>query len=246
MSITVTSSSLDTTYTEQSAVAFTAGVLSSISACVSEVEAKLKRGTLSTTTVPTLAQVQNWLSRKKQELSETRRFTWKRRYAYASTSAGTYRYSLPPDFNGGWCTVTDTTNGRAVTLWEPVRFEKAYPSISTDSTDDIFIGTIKDRELWLSPPPDGTYTLELQYDRSGDDATPTDVSWLPEMERYRICDGALAEAFSSLHMWQQSAYYEGKWNQGIRQAMRADGKKRWHGMNFQAISVFQTNNYKVN
>ena len=246
MSITGAGSNLDTAYTEQTTVAFTAGKLGTITNCTSEVESKLKRGTLSTTSVPTLADVQRWITRKKQELSEIKNFTWRRRYAYADTVAGQYRYALPPDFAGGWCTLTDTTNGRAVTLWEPVKFEKRFASLSTDTSSDDFIGTIKDRELWLSPPPQAVYRLELQYDRSGDDETTNDVSWLPEVERFRICDGAVAEAFASLHMWNEARYYEGKWNQGIANAIRADGKKKWNGMNFQAQSIFQTTNYRVN
>lgn len=246
MSITDASTNLDTAYTEQSTVAFTAGKLSSISLCVAEVESKLKRGTLSTSTVPTLADVQRWLSRRKQELAEVKSFTWRRRFAYADTVSGQYRYSLPPDFQGGWCTLVDTTNGNAITLIEPVRFEKKNPSLSTDSSSSDYIGTIKDRELWLSPAPESIYRLELQYDRSGDDVTENDISWLPEIERFRICDGAIAEAFASLHMWNEARYYEGRWNQGIVAAIRADGKKRWHGMNYQGMSIFQTSNYRIN
>jgi hypothetical protein len=78
----------DSFATHADTVTFNAGNLSTISDCVSEVESKLKRGTLSTTTTPTLAQVQGWLSRKKQELAEVKNFQWKRKYAYADTTAG--------------------------------------------------------------------------------------------------------------------------------------------------------------
>jgi hypothetical protein len=53
MSITDDSTGLSTTYTEQTVVAFTAGTLANVAACITEVEAKLKRGTLSASTNPT-------------------------------------------------------------------------------------------------------------------------------------------------------------------------------------------------
>ena len=97
MTITDSSTSLDTAYTEQSIVAFTTGVLSDVDACVSEVEARLQRGTLGTSTVPTTTQVKNWLTRAKLELAEVRGFTWRRKYATATTVAGTYRYAMPQE-----------------------------------------------------------------------------------------------------------------------------------------------------
>ena len=81
MSITDATTSLGTTWTEQSVVAFNAGTLATISSCVTEVESKLRRGTLSSTSSPTLSQVQTWLKRAKQELAETKGYTWRRRYA---------------------------------------------------------------------------------------------------------------------------------------------------------------------
>ena len=96
MGITDSSTNLDLGWTEQTVVAFTTGVLSDIDACVDEVSTKLRRGTLGASSTPTETQVKNWLKRYKMELAEIKRFTFNRKFATASTTAGTYRYALPP------------------------------------------------------------------------------------------------------------------------------------------------------
>ena len=66
---------LTTTWTEQSVVDFTAGTISTITDCVTEVQSKLKRGTLGASTVPSTTDVQRWLIRAKEELAEIKNFT---------------------------------------------------------------------------------------------------------------------------------------------------------------------------
>jgi len=239
MSITDTSTALDTAYTEQSEVAFTAGVLSTIATCVTEVESKLRRGTLSATTTPTDTEVKNWLKRGKQELAENRGYTWRRKYAYCSTAAGTYRYSLPPDFGGGYVSLRDTTNDRGIKLWDRHYFDTKWPDPSYESNHEPAAACIKNMELWLAQPADGAYQLEIEYDRSGAETTTDDMDWLPEIERWRVCDFALAEAFESLHDWNVANRFAAKWNAAVRKSEKADGKRRWRGIDFQMKSVFQ-------
>lgn len=239
MSITDDSTGLDLTYTEKPVVAFTAGTLAGVAECVSEVESKLQRGTLGASTTPTLTQIQNWLVRAKQELAEVKGFTWKRRYASASTTADTYRYALPPDYNGGYTTIKDTTNDKTIKIWQQHWFDAKYPDPSALTSSDSFLATIKNMELWLAPPPNGAYALEIEYERSGDDNTPTDFSWLPELSRWLCCDRAIAEAFESLHDWNRANLFMKKWSFGLGKAIRADGKRRWASMGYQAISMFQ-------
>jgi hypothetical protein len=239
MGITDATTSLTATWTEQATVTFNSGTLSSITDCVTEVESKLQRGTLSASSSPTSTQVQQWLIRAKQELAETKGYTWKRRYASVSTVAGTYKYALPPDFNGGRVALKDTTNDRYITLWDAFYFDAKFPDPSEEDNDEPTVGCVKNFELWLAAPPNGVYTLELEYDRSGADNTTTDFSWLPEIERFRCCDYAIAESFESLHMFNIADRYMQKWNMGIGKARRADGKRRWKSMNFQAISFEQ-------
>jgi hypothetical protein len=93
-------------------------------------------------------------------------------------------------------------------------------------------------EIWIAPPADGV-ALELEYGRSGSDATPTDFSWLPEIERFRCCDFAISEAFESLHQYQVADRFATKWGAGLRNSVKADGKKKWAGMGFRCRSVFQ-------
>lgn len=234
MSITDATTSVTTAWTEAAVVDFTAATLSNEAACVTEVESKLRVGTLAATTRPTDTEVKRWLGRAKQELAEVKNFTWRRKYASASTAAGTYRYGLPPDFGGGRVSLKDTTNDRYVNLIDEYLFDRRYPDVSAEDNDIPLWGCIKNMELWLSPPPAGVYTLELEYDRSGAETTASDFTFLPEIDRYRCCDFALYESFLSLHNWQAAAEYKTKWEQAIGKAIRADGKRRWKRMNYQA------------
>jgi len=238
MSITDSSTALTTAYTEQSIVGFTEGVLTNLAACVAEVESKLQRGTLSASTKPTLTQVQGWLKRAKMELSEVKSFTFNRKYAYMTTVAGTYRYSLPPDYNGGMTRIQDVTNDNPVVVWDQVWFDKKYPDPSAVSNSVDLLACVKNMELWMTPPA-GSYQLELQYDRSGSETTTDDFEWLPELERFRCCDFAISEAFEALGNFQVANMFRAKWGQGVQKARHADGKRRWSEMNYQAVSCLQ-------
>jgi hypothetical protein len=239
MSITDSSTAISTTWTENTIVDFNAGTLSSISACVTEVESKIRRGTLGNSTTPTTAEVQRWLIRAKEELLEIRNYTYSRRYAYADTTAGTYRYALPPDFNGGKVSIKDTTNDRFIEVWSDYWFDVKYPDPSAESNDEPQIAAIKNNELWLMPPPSGAYRIQLEYARSGADNTSTDISWMPEPDRFKICDYAVAQAFESLHMFGEADRYIQRWQMGLQQSRRADGKRKWSRMGYQAASCFQ-------
>ena len=246
MSINDSGSSLDLTWSEQSTVSFNAGTLADINDCATEVETKLRRGTLSATSSPTLAQVKQWLIRAKQELAETKGYTYRRRYATATTTAGTYRYALPPDFNGGMVAIRDTTNNFPLKGWPREHFDIKYPDPSEENNDESTIFCVKNNEVWLVPPPAGSYTLEIEYDRTGADNTPSDFSWLPEIERFRCCDFAVAESFESLHMFDVANRYFQKWNQGLGKARRSDGKRKWKGMGFRAVSWLEEHKMRSN
>lgn len=236
MSITDSTTALDTVHTEQSVVAFTAGSLATVAECITEIQSKLKRGTLGTTSTPTSLEVQRWLSRAKQELAEVKGFTWKRRYVSVTTVAGQTRYALPPDFNGGLVRLRDTTNDRFIEFYNAFQFDSAFPDIASESTGEPLFACIKNMELWLYPSPSAACVLELEYERSGADNTYTDFSWLPELDRFRCCDFAISESFSSLHMWNESDRYLQRWMASVGKAMKADAKRKWHTMNFQAQS----------
>lgn len=239
MSITDWTTSLDTAWTEQDGVAFTAGTLADSDAMITEVESKLKRGTLTSTSTPSTVDVTRWLIRAKEELVEIKKFSFRRRYAYCSTVADQYRYSLPPDYNGGNVTIRDVTNNRNIRIWSEAWFDRKYPDPSEETSGEIMIACIKDRELWIIPPAGGVYQLELEYGRSGDDNTTTDFSWLPEIERFRCCDFAVGESFESLHMHDMAAIFKNKWAAGLMKAIKADGKRKWKSMNYSALDVFQ-------
>lgn len=246
MSITDASTSLDTAFTEQSTITFTDGVLTTIDECIDEVEAKIHRGTLGATTTPTLTQAKNWLKRAKMEIAQAKNFSWARKYAYCSTVASQYRYALPPDYNGGFTVLRDTTNDRLVKIWDTHWFNSKYPDPSAENSVEPFLACIKNMELWLSRPSDGTYTLEIEYDRSGAETTTDDFSWIPELERYYCCDFAIAEAWEALLDFGKADRARRKFESGLGMAMRNNSKRRWKSMQYQAISVLQEYHMRSN
>jgi len=237
MSITDSTTTLDTAWTQQSFVEFTTGVLSTLATCVTEVESKLQRGTLSASTSPTSTSVQNWLKRAKLELMAVRSFTYSRKYASATLTAGDYRVGLPEDYNGN-LTLRDTTNDRFITVVGNDLFDKMFPDLSAENRNEPQVATVKGNELWLYPPVDASTVMEIDYDRSGSESTADDFSWMPELDRFLCCDFAIAEAFDSLHMWAEADRYRAKWAAGIGLLVRADGKRKWKHRQ-SAINVFQ-------
>ena len=168
-----------------------------------------------------------------------RQFTWRRRYVTTTLTAGTYRYSLPPDFAGGRINIRDKTNDRKIKTVDEHVYDTLFPDPAEATSGTILVACIKNLELWFAPAPNGTDVIELEYERSGDDITNTDFSWLPEIERFRCCDFALAESFASLHLWDKANYYYQLWERGVGKAVRSDGKRRWSTSGFRVRSVFQ-------
>ena len=239
MSLTVASAALDTAWLEFGAVELTAGTLNTISACIDHVGVKLNRGAITATTTPSDAQINEWLIRAKQELVETKNFTFKRRYVTTTLTAGSYRYALPPDYAGGEISLRDMTNDRKIGVTSNHQFDVIYPdpsaiAISGGST----IATIKNNELWLMPPP-GAEVVELSYLRSGDDITAQDISWLPELQRFQCCDFAIGESFMALEQFDKAQFYISRWEVGLKKLTKGDGRKKWATSGYRARSVFQ-------
>ena len=220
-------STLSTSWTEQSVVAFTAGTLSDIAACVTYVGTKLKRGTLGTSSVPTSTQVNTEIVRAKEHLMERFGFTWQRKYAYAATVASTYRYAMPADYTGGRVTLRDTTNDRELIYIDPAKFDLKYPDPSAESAEKSEGYTIKNRELWLVPSSAAVYVLEVEYSRSGDDTTAADISYIPEVLRFKMCDFAIYQSFLGLQQWQAASLYKAEWMEGLMVSKREDNRKKW-------------------
>lgn len=237
MTITDASTSLTTAWTEQAIVSFQAGTLASISEMLSYVELHLQRGTLSSDTDPSTTQVHESLIRAKQELMAAKSFTFSRRFAQATTVAGTYVYALPPDFQG-LLGIRDTTNDLDLVFWPRGIFDARWPDLSELANNEPKVCCIKNMELWVSPPPNAAVTLELEYERSGDDQTQNDMSWLPQVERYRCCDFAIADLLDALEQSERAQVYWQRWYAGLSRSSKADSKKRWRGRN-QAVSIFQ-------
>ena len=236
---------LTTSWTEQSVVTFTAGTLSLITDCVTYIGTKLKRGTISATSVPTTTEVNNELIRAKEHLMERFGFTWQRKFAYASTAAATYRYAMPADYSGGRVTLRDTTNDRTLIYIDPDKFDLKYPDPSEETNDKSDSYTIKNRELWLMPASNGVYVLEVEYSRSGDDSTSTDISYIPEVLRFKMCDFAIYQSFLGLHMWQAASLYKQEWMEGMMVSKREDNRKKWSDFR-QALTWQQEYNARYN
>lgn len=240
MAITDATGSLALTWTEQDPVTFTAGTLASSTEMLAEVQAKVQRGTLSTTTTPSTTQVNQWLIRGKEMLCQRFGFTWARRYASATLTAASYRFALPPDYDGGPLRMRDTTNDEWMSPIDSLVFDSNFPDVSGRDSGEPGENecTIKDRELWLSRPANASTTLELEYHRSADDNTAADMSFIPEPFRWKIVDYAVGEAFELLHQFEQAGYYRQKWEAEMGVARRADGRKRWAAGGYRAQPWF--------
>jgi len=239
MSLTVASAALDTAWLEFGTVSVTSSVLINMSAMCDQVEAKLNRGTLSATSKPNLRSVFDWLTRGKEELIETKHFTFRRRFVTTTLTAGTHRYALPPDYSGLNGKLRDIDNDKVIPIVDGNQFDSLYPDVGGESSGVPCIATVRNLELWLGPSPGGAYVVELSYDRSGDDIDSDDVAWLPEIERFRICDFALGEAFASLEQMDMAQFYFARFNRGLAKAGRSDGKRKWSQINYRARSLFQ-------
>lgn len=236
MTIVDATTSLALAWTEQAIVSFTAGSLSSITECMTYIETHLRRGTIGATTEPSTSEVQLAFIRGKQELMTIKSFSFARRFAQATAVGGTYRYALPPDFQG-LKGIRDQTNDRDLLVWPPGIFDTRFPDPASYGTNEPQVVTIKGMEMWIYPPPSGAFVLELEYERSGDDNTATDVSWLPQAERFRCCDFAIADLLDSLQDERAQVYWQ-RWGQGLMRSGKSDSKKRWRHRR-QAISIFQ-------
>jgi len=239
MPITDATTSLATTWTEHAVVSFTAGTLATSAEMITEIESKLKRGTLGANSSPTSTSVNRWLVRAKEELMQVKSFDFSRRYAYATLTAGDYRVSLPPDYAGGSIRLNDQTNDYRLVPWPSHIFDSKFPDVDAESNGAPRVFTIKHMELWLAPPVNASTILELEYDRSSDDNTTTDFAYLPEVERFRCCDYALYEACESLEDWEKAKWYWDKWARGLGRSVGADARKKWKNMGFRAISIFE-------
>lgn len=222
---------VETTWTGQDAVAFTAGTLSTIADCATQVGSNLNR-TLSGTSSPTSTEVQNWLIRGKEELLEEFDFPWKRLFVYADTVASTYRYALPKDYVGEETLVRDLDQDKRLSFMDRISFNTDYPDPAGAGNAVPSIYTIKDRELWLHAPASGVYRFELEYQRSGDDATSTDISYLPELMRFKICDFASSRAFLKLQQFEAANMYKMEWERGLKKSKRRDGVSKWAEMGY--------------
>jgi len=213
-------------------MAFNAGTLASLTDCVSTVQEAINRGTLSATSKPKLSDVENWLKRAKQELVEEHGFTWKRVFSYMDTVSGTYRYSLPNDFGEGAYVLRDLTQDERLVPIDTLKFDTLFPDVAGRDAKAPDFYTVKDREIWLAQPAAGTYRIELEYDRTGDDTTPTDISWLPELMRFKICDYAIYRSFVMLEMFDSAAAYKSEWSGSMIKTKRRDTRKRWKDMGY--------------
>jgi hypothetical protein len=175
------------------------------------------------------------LVRGKQVLAEKYGFVWRRKYSYASTASGTWQYALPADYGGGATVLREITNADArLDFYDPTSFDTMYsdPAGTANAIPKIY--TIKDRELQLHAPADGTYVLELEYARTGDDSTVTDISWLPEIARFKICDYALYRSFVLLQQWDAANIYKGEWMEDVADAKQSSARQKWSQMNYRA------------
>ena len=218
------------------AVAFNQSTVSTTANLVTEVQTNLNRGTIGASSTPTSTQVTNWLIRAKEELMEVFGFSWSRVFSYLDTSAGTYQYALPADFAGGGVVLRDLTQDKRLSQAAPISFDTMYPDVDGGSNAVPNTYCIKDRELWLNCKADGTYRLELEYQRSGEDSTAETWSYLPESMLFKLTDYATYRSFIMLQQWVAAKAYKDEWELSTKKSTKGDNRKKWSAMGFQALN----------
>lgn len=242
--LVVASNLLETVWTEFSIVQFHSSTLATISSMIDEVGLKLARGSISATSNPSDSQIAQWLVRGKQEFAKTKAYTWRRRYVTTTTTIGVYRYAMPADYDGGRTILRDKTNDTNIKIISNSRFDDMFPDVEEESNAEPSVATIKSFELWIAPPPNGVYTLEMEYMRSGDDSAtgdPTDYTWIPEPDRWLIVDFAVGEAMETLQEMDKAGWYRQKYGAGVSSARRSDTRRKWSASEKRAKNIFQAN-----
>ena len=225
---------LDSTeWTAQSAVSFNAGSIADTTEIATKVGNNLSR-TISATSTPTSTEVADWVVQGKQALCEEYGFTWKRKYVYADTVANYARYSLPADYSGGASILRDLTQDKRLILVDLVSFNTMYPDPEGQSNAAPSEYCIRDRELWLKAPADGVYRLELEYERSGDDSTSTDITYIPDIFRAKIVEYCTYKAFLRIQNFQAASMYKAEWEAAVQKSKKSDKKRVYEGMNYMA------------
>jgi len=211
---------------------FTQSTLSTTGNLTNQVQSNINRGTLSATSKPTLNEVTIWLIEGKQLMLERYGFTWARRFVYTTTTSGTYRYALPGDFAGGGTILRDLTQDKRLSFTDPVTFDTLYPDVAGTSNGTPLDYTIKDMELWLQAPANGSYTFELEYSRSGEDTVAETWDYIPESKLFKITDYATHRSFLVLQMWDAAGIYRTLWESEMMHTKKMDGKKKWASLGY--------------
>ncbi len=225
---------LTTTWTSQDAVEFTAGTLANIAAVVTQVEKNINRGSIGASSTPTSTEVNSWIVQGKQKVQAFYNFLWSRVFAQATTVVGTYRYALPKDFTGGGTVLRDLVQNKRLDFIDPIGFDTAFPDVAGSSQGVPAVYTIKDRELWLQQPASQANTLELEYPRSGDDTSASDLTYLPELIRFDIADFATYRALLRLQEYAAAQHFKVEWAESVKLSRKTDSKKKWASINYQA------------
>ena len=78
----------------------------------------------------------------------------------------------------------------------------------------------------------------MQYDRTGADVSTDDVSYLPELMRFRMCDYATYRAFITLENWNAAQTYKEEWRVSSVTSKRRDMKNKWKSQGYRVRSWF--------
>jgi hypothetical protein len=128
--------------------------------------------------------------------------------------------------------VRNITEDEVLDFIDPITFDINYPDPAGANNALPSYYTIKERELHLSAPSNGTYVVELEYARSGDDSTAGDISYIPEVFRFKMADRVTFLAFRYLQMWEAASMYKIDWEEGVAHGKKADNKSKWAAMGY--------------
>ena len=225
-------------WTDKTISKFSPSQLATCGDLVTEVESKLGRGDITEDSSPSLVSVKRWLTRAKEELASIKGFTFSYKFVSTVIEKGSYRALLPNDYNGGDLTLRNMVTHKLIKIMLMPMFNKRFPDIYKSHGSYPTHACVKNLELWIAPIPRYDTLLELEYDRSGSDEDPEDFSYIPEIERFRCADMAIAEAAESVDDWDKAKWYWAKWQQGLAISKLVDGKRKWKASGYSVNSLF--------
>lgn len=192
---------------------------------VVDVAAELNRSDLNTL-------ISKWINRVYRDVLSRHSFTWLYALATQSTVVGRFRYVVPTDFG---CLrqviLVDGTSSRDLVEKDIETFNKLHPYPASDAQQRstecaIFSGTdaesVPYKEIWLWPPPNGVYPLNVYYAIDTPALSDTRSPVIPTRHHAVLVYGSLKWGFARLREYEAAAFWNNEMEKVVATLIKED------------------------